>query len=109
MTNQKIRLDVWHLKHSLAKEFGQDLFFPPIGTVWGWISYTFLERLVLTTQYEVGMRADWHYKFSCSKDFPETGTAKDQKCNEILPKSTKGKLQHPGICSVWFYIFLMYF
>lgn len=36
---------------------------------------------------EVGMRADWHNKFSSSNDFPETGTAKDQRCNASLPKS----------------------
>lgn len=36
---------------------------------------------------EEGMRDDSHYKFSCSNDFPETGTAKDQKRNGSLPKS----------------------
>lgn len=41
----------------------------------------------IRTLDEVGMRAEWCDIFSCSNDFPETGTAEDQKCNASLPKS----------------------
>lgn len=32
---------------------------------------------------EEGMRADSHYKFSCSNDFPETSTARDKNTMQV--------------------------
>jgi len=51
------------------------------------MSFTLYWRDWCKDSEEVGRRVDQHNKFSCSYDFAETGTAKDQRCNASLPKS----------------------